>query len=84
MWGKNAENCANFIGKGRLVCVEGSLQNNNYEDKNGTKHYNVEINASKVEFLDYKDDNQKQAPKKQESNNEFNQFQDDNSDGCPF
>lgn len=53
IWGKPAENVANFMKKGRLVAVNGSLRNNNYEDKNGTKHYGIEVLANRVEFLDY-------------------------------
>jgi len=29
------------------------MRNNNYEDKNGVKHYNIEIVASRVEFLEW-------------------------------
>lgn len=57
VWGKQAENCANYLKKGRLVAVNGNLRNNNYEDKNGVKHYNVEINANRVEFLEWGDRN---------------------------
>lgn len=54
-FGKTAENCANYLRKGRLVAVHGQLRNNNYEDKNGVKHYNVEVVASRVEFLEWGD-----------------------------
>ncbi len=57
VWGKAAENCANYLKKGRLCAVNGSLRNNNYEDKNGTKHYNIEINANRVQFLEWSDNN---------------------------
>ncbi len=53
VWGKPAENVANYVQKGRLVGINGSLRNNNYEDKNGTKHYTIEVVANRVEFLDY-------------------------------
>jgi single-strand DNA-binding protein len=69
VWGKSAENCANYLKKGRLVAVNGSLRNNNYEDKNGVKHYNVEINANRVQFLEWGDNN----GRPQQQNNGYNQ-----------
>jgi len=53
VWGKSAENCANYLKKGRLVAVNGQMRNNNYEDKNGVKHYTIEINANRVQFLEW-------------------------------
>jgi single-strand DNA-binding protein len=58
VWGKQAENCANYLKKGRKVAVNGNLRNNNYEDKNGVKHYSVEIVANRVEFLEWGDRNE--------------------------
>ena len=37
VWGKTAENCANFIGKGRLVAIRGMIQNRSYEDIMGPR-----------------------------------------------
>jgi len=51
-WGKLAEICANSIGKGRLVAVEGRLQIRNYTDKHGNKRIWPEVVANTVEFLD--------------------------------
>ena len=53
VWGKSAENCANYLKKGRLVALNGRMQNNNYEDKNGVKHYTIEIHANRVQFLEW-------------------------------
>lgn len=86
-WGNIAENCANYLKKGRLVGIEGQLRNNNFEDKNGVKHYSVEINANRVEFLEW-GDNQQQSQPKQQSNqqNDYDSFQamDDFQDDIPF
>ena len=54
VWGKTAENCSNFIGKGRQVAIKGSIQNRSYEDNNGVKKYITEIVADEVQFLDKK------------------------------
>ena len=47
-----AENCAKYLGKGRLVAVEGRLQIRNYTDKDGNKRKSAEIIADNVKFLD--------------------------------
>jgi single-strand DNA-binding protein len=54
-FGKAAEQCCQFLRKGRLVCVEGSLQTRSWEKPPGEKHYATEIIASRVTFLDPKD-----------------------------
>ena len=51
VWQKQAENCARYIGKGRLVAVTGELRTRSYE-KDGARHKVVEINADNVKFLD--------------------------------
>ena len=66
VWGKSAENCANYLKKGRLCAVNGSMRNNNYEDKNGVKHYRVEVNANRVEFLEWGDRNEQSSQGNQE------------------
>lgn len=53
VWGKTAENCANYIAKGRLVAVEGRLQSRSYETQTGEKRYVTEVVANTVEFLDW-------------------------------
>ncbi|AGL03966.1 single-stranded DNA-binding protein [Desulfoscipio gibsoniae] len=52
VWQKLAETCANYLGKGRLVAVEGRLQSRSYEDKQGIRRKVVEVVASDVRFLD--------------------------------
>lgn len=51
VWGKLAETCAEYLGKGRKVYVEGRLQTRSWEDKNGDKKYTTEIVAVQVLFL---------------------------------
>jgi len=50
VWGKTAENCTEYIGKGSKVLIEGSLKQESWE-KDGQKHYRVKINAHRVEFI---------------------------------
>lgn len=53
VWGKSAENCANYLSKGRLVGLEGRLQSRSYKTQTGEKRYVTEVIADNVEFLEY-------------------------------
>jgi len=46
-----AENCANYIDRGRLVAVQGRVQTREYEDREGTRHQVMQVVAEKVTFL---------------------------------
>ena len=54
VWRGLAENCANYLSKGRLVADEGRLQIRSYEDKEGTKRKAVDVVADDVRFLESK------------------------------
>jgi single-strand DNA-binding protein len=54
-YGKAAELCNQYLRKGRMVCVEGSLQTRSWEKPPGEKHYATEIIAARVHFLDAKE-----------------------------
>lgn len=51
---RSAENCAQFLSKGSLVYVEGSLQTRKWQDQQGQDRYTTEIKAQRVQFLDKK------------------------------
>jgi single-strand DNA-binding protein len=51
VWNKQAENCANYLNKGRLVAVEGRLQIRSYEDSQGNRRRVAEVVANNVRFL---------------------------------
>lgn len=51
-WRKLAEVCANHLGKGRLVAVEGRLQIGSYDDSNGIRRKRADVMAENVRFLD--------------------------------
>ena len=53
VWGKQAENCTNYLDKGRLVGIKGAVQNRSYETQNGEKRYITEIIAENVKFLEF-------------------------------
>ena len=50
VFGKQAEFCGRYLKKGSSVILEGRVENDNYEDKNGVKHYNVNIMVERIEF----------------------------------
>ncbi|WP_147821794.1 single-stranded DNA-binding protein [Salidesulfovibrio onnuriiensis] len=51
-WRQAAEFVANYLGKGRLVMVEGKLQTRKWQDQNGAERYTTEIVADRVQGLD--------------------------------
>ena len=51
VWGKQAENCGQFLSKGSEVYVEGKLKTEQFEDKQGVKRYVTKVHAFNVQFL---------------------------------
>jgi single-strand DNA-binding protein len=51
-WNKLAEQCNQFLTKGRLVYAEGRLRTRTWEGQDGQKHYRTEVIANRVTFLD--------------------------------
>jgi single-strand DNA-binding protein len=51
-WGKSAEFCANYLSKGRLVAVDGRLQQRKYTTQDGQTREVVEVVADNVQGLD--------------------------------
>ncbi|HYH04392.1 MAG TPA: single-stranded DNA-binding protein [Bacillota bacterium] len=61
-WQKQAELCANYLKKGRLVAVEGRLQIRSYEAQDGQKRRVAEVVTNQVQFLDRGKDDAAAAP----------------------
>jgi len=53
-WNRLAEQCNQFLGKGRLVYAEGRLRTRSWEDQQGQQHSRAEVIANRVVFLDRK------------------------------
>ncbi len=51
VWGRQAENCKEYLSKGRQIFVEGRLQTRQWDDKEGNKRYTTEVVAQSVQFL---------------------------------
>lgn len=75
-WGKQAENCANYLKKGRLVAVSGSIRTSSSRDDSGKMNYYTDVNAFKVEFLEWGKSNNDMNP------DDFSSIEDD--DDIPF
>ena len=50
VWDRQAQTCAEYLAKGRMVAVEGRLRTSSWED-NGEKRSRVEVVARRVRFL---------------------------------
>ena len=50
-WNKNAENCGQYLAKGRQVLVQGKLKTRSYEDAQQIKRWRTEVIANNVVFL---------------------------------
>ena len=54
VWGASGENCGKYLRKGSKCYVEGRIQTEEWNDKDGNKRYTTKIVASSVQFLDSK------------------------------
>lgn len=59
VWGKQAENLAQYMKKGDRIGITGRIQTRNYENKEGQRVYVTEVVAEQVSFLESKGNNQK-------------------------
>jgi single-strand DNA-binding protein len=50
-WDRLAEICAQYLGKGQLVAVEGRIQTRQWEDDKKLRHWKTEVVANSVEML---------------------------------
>jgi len=58
-WGKLAEICGQYLRKGKLVYIEGSIRTDSWDDKeSGQKKYRTEIIAQNMQMLDKKSDDE--------------------------
>lgn len=51
VWGSQAENCVNFLSKGRSVAVEGRLRIHTFQTEEGERRKITEVVANNVQFL---------------------------------
>ena len=51
VWGRQGENAAQYLSKGRPIALDGRLEWREWQDKDGNKRQSVEIVADNVQFL---------------------------------
>ena len=58
-WGKLAEICGQYLKKGKLVYIEGSIRTDSWDDKeSGQKKYRTEIVANTMKMLERRGDDE--------------------------
>ena len=55
--GKLAENLVNYQKKGSLIGIEGTIEIDQYEDKDGNKRSNMYVKANGIEYLEKRETN---------------------------
>lgn len=73
VWGKQGENCANYLAKGRLVGIQGSLQIDTYQNQQGETRRIAKVNANRVQFLESK--NKSESSYQQNQGSEMPSFE---------
>ena len=85
-WGNTAENLCQYMKQGSMVAVVGRIQTSNFENRDGSRSYIVQVVCDTVQFLERKADNQKrenQQEMSEPSRVPYNSFGID-SDDLPF
>ncbi|WP_085522447.1 single-stranded DNA-binding protein [Tuberibacillus sp. Marseille-P3662] len=54
VWRRQAENTANFVGKGSLVGIDGRLQTRSFDNNEGRRVFMTEVVGDSVQFLEPK------------------------------
>ena len=85
VWGRQAENCANYLAKGRLTAVQGRIQSRTYDGKDGIRRYVTEVVAEKVQFLEWGDnDNRSESSNLQNDFPDIDGFEPVDDENIPF
>jgi single-strand DNA-binding protein len=82
VWGKQAENCSQYLAKGKMVAIQGSIQTSTYKDAKGETRYQTEVLANRVEFLEWGDKSEKPLKEDDFKFEDFQSIEDD--DDVPF
>ncbi|HHZ03092.1 MAG TPA: single-stranded DNA-binding protein [Tissierellia bacterium] len=80
VFGKTAENCANYLSKGSQCAVQGRISTGSYTTQTGEKRYTTEVIADRVEFIGSRDQSQQQGKPIQPDSSYFDDFPDDDND----
>jgi single-strand DNA-binding protein len=80
-WRGKAEFVCKFFKKGQMMCLEGRLQLDRWEDEDGNKRRTYRIIAENIYFAESK---KSQNDTQNNQTNNFIQADDDDSDDLPF
>lgn len=79
-WGRTAEFVCSYMGKGRLIAVEGRLQIREWTDRDGGKRRSAEVQADNVYFCD----SRSAAKETDESTGGFEELDPEGDGDLPF
>jgi single-strand DNA-binding protein len=87
-WDKIAENIHKYIKKGKQVFIEGEIRQNIYEDKEGKKHYGINIVVRTITMTDGSKQDMKEgddniSPVDKNKEKEYVNYSDPISDDLP-
>ncbi len=76
-WRQTAEFINRYFRKGSMICVEGTLRNNNYQDKKhpDVTHYTMEVLVDNVEFTGSKSETGNSSYSAPQNNGGYNNSQ---------
>lgn len=77
-FGKSAELINEYCKKGDKLAVEGSIQTDNYTNKEGRKIYSTSVLVNRIEFIEIKKE------KQQEGSNPFKEFAEEHQEEMKF
>ena len=66
LWGKTAETLNDYLVKGKQICIQGKLQNRDWNDKDGNKRYTTEVVVNNVTLLGGRGDNESRVKEARE------------------
>ena len=52
LWGRTAENAAEYLSKGSSILVEGKLKQDSWQNENGEKRTKLKVVVDRLQFLD--------------------------------
>lgn len=84
VWGRQAEVAGEYMRKGQLVCVEGSLQTRKWEDRDGNNRYTTEVKAFNIHMLGGRGGGPSEQPARSPEPPVFSQEPPVSEDDIPF
>lgn len=84
VFGKQAEFTEKYLRKGAKMVIIGSLQNNDYTNKDGQKVKDVQIIVDEMEFAESKAQQEPAQPTPKDMGNGFMKMDDLSDDELPF